>query len=128
MKVSLMRKRAIAFLLVLALALLFPGCGADSTETKKEPSGEHKPLIGMSLDSFLIERWQRDRDVFVSTASELGAEVNVQVANGDPIEQVSQIEYFIKKNVDAIVVVAVDCYGLSDIVQKARDAGIYVIS
>jgi len=121
-------RRALAFLLTLALLFLSPGCGKDSTEAKKEPSGENKPLIGMSLDSFLIERWQRDRDVFVSTASELGAEVNVQVANGDPNEQISQIEYFIKKNVDAIVVVAVDCYGLSDIVQKARDAGIYVIS
>ena len=128
MKIPLLRKRVIAVLLTLALALLSLGCGADSTEANKEPSGEKKPLIGMSLDSFLIERWQRDRDVFVSTASELGAEVNVQIANGDPSEQISQIEYFIKKKVDAIVVVAVDCYGLSDIEQKARDAGIYVIS
>ena len=128
MKMPLFRKRAIALLLALTLALLSPGCDSNSPETKKEPSGEDKPLIGMSLDSFLIERWQRDRDVFVSTASELGAEVNVQIANGDANEQVSQIEYFIKKDVDAIVVVAVDCYGLSDIVQKARDAGIYVIS
>ncbi|MEN6634567.1 MAG: substrate-binding domain-containing protein [Clostridiaceae bacterium] len=121
-------RKAMALLLTLALACFSFGCGGESTEAKKEPSGEDKPLIGMSLDSFLIERWQRDRDVFVSTASELGAEVNVQVANGDANEQVSQIEYFIKKNVDAIVVVAVDCYGLSNIVQKARDAGIYVIS
>ncbi|MBA4347434.1 MAG: LacI family transcriptional regulator [Clostridiales bacterium] len=121
-------KRVIMFLLALTFALLSPGCSRSNTEAQKEPSGEDKPLIGMSFDSFLIERWQRDRDVFVSTASELGAEVNVQIANGDPNEQVSQIEYFINKGVDAIVVVAVDCYGLSDIVQKARDAGIYVIS
>ena len=39
--------------------------------------------IGMSFDSFVIERWQRDRDVFVSTAKEMGAEVNVQNANGN---------------------------------------------
>ena len=121
-------KRAIPLLLALFFALLSPGCSGSSPETGSEPSGEDKPLIGMSFDSFLIERWQRDRDVFVSTVSELGAEVNVQIANGDPNEQISQIEYFIKKGVDAIVVVAVDCYGLSDIVQKARDAGIYVIS
>lgn len=121
-------KRAIPLLLALLFALLSPGCAGGNPEANKEPSGEDKPLIGMSFDSFLIERWQRDRDVFVSTASELGAEVNVQIANGDPNEQISQIEYFIKKGVDAIVVVAVDCYGLSDIVQKAREAGIYVIS
>ena len=120
--------RALSMLLVVMLSLFSAACGGGNPEARKEPSGEDKPLIGMSFDSFLIERWQRDRDVFVSTASELGAEVNVQIANGSPSEQISQIEYFIKKGVDAIVVVAVDCYGLSDIVQKAKDAGIYVIS
>ena len=121
-------KRALMLLLAMMLLLLSIGCGGDPSEVKNEASGEDKPLIGMSFDSFLIERWQRDRDVFVSTASELGAEVNVQIANGDPSEQIAQIEYFIKKGVDAIVVVAVDCYGLSEIVQKARDADIRVIS
>jgi len=128
MKLSRFGRSVLMLLFALALAFLSLGCGGTSAETKKEPSDEDKPLIGMSFDSFLIERWQRDRDVFVSTASELGAEVNVQIANGDPAEQISQIEYFITKKVDAIVVVAVDCYGLSEIVQKARDTGIYVIS
>lgn len=128
MKAIQLFKRAIVLLSVFALAFVSPGCAGGSTEASKEPIGERKPLIGMSFDSFLIERWQRDRDVFVSTASELGAEVNVQIANGDSQEQISQIEYFIQKGVDAIVVVAVDCYGLAQIVQKAHDAGIYVIS
>ena len=35
--------------------------------------------------------------MFVSTAQSLGAEVNVQVAGGVVEEQISQIEYFIKK-------------------------------
>ena len=121
-------RHALALLLALMLSLFSAACGGGQSESSKEPHGEDKPLIGMSFDSFLIERWQRDRDVFVSTASELGAEVNVQIANGSSSEQIAQIEYFIKKDVDAIVVIAVDCYGLSDIVQKARDAGIYVIS
>lgn len=128
MKRTRVYQRTLTLVLALLLSLPFTGCGGGNTEAKKEPSSEDKPLIGMSFDSFLIERWQRDRDVFVSTASELGAEVNVQIANGDANEQVSQIEYFIKKGVDAIVVIAVDCYGLSDTVQKAREAGIPVIS
>ena len=48
--------------------------------------------IGMSFDTFVIERWIRDRDVFVSTARELGAEVNVQNAHGDIEEQKKHIE------------------------------------
>lgn len=124
------RSRRFLSLLLICLLLCAPlsGCSERSAQQNHSENSEGKPLIGISFDSFLIERWQRDRDVFVSTASELGAEVNVQIANGDPKEQISQIEYFIQKGVDAIVVVAVDCYGLADIVQKAHDAGIYVIS
>ncbi len=84
--------------------------------------------IGFTFDSFIIERWERDRDVFVSRAHELGAEVNVQNANGDVETQISQIEYFIDKGVDAIVIVAVDCNALSSAIAKAHRAGIKVIS
>jgi D-xylose transport system substrate-binding protein len=129
MKASQFYRRALFLITALMLALIAPaGCGDANSETSKEPADDKVPLIGMSLDSFLIERWQRDRDVFVSTASELGAEVNVQIANGSTEEQIAQIEYFIQKGVDAIVVVAVDCYGLADIVKKAHDAGIYVVA
>ena len=89
---------------------------------------EEKIQIGMSFDSFVIERWIRDRDVFVATARELGADVNVQDAGADAEEQISQIEYFISKQVDVIVVIARDCGVLSDVVQKAQNAGIPVIS
>ena len=89
---------------------------------------EQEVQIGLSFESFVIERWMRERDVFVSAAKELGAEVNVQNANGDVEEQISQIEYFIKKQVDVIVVVAGDCEALSDVMIKAREAGIKTVS
>jgi D-xylose transport system substrate-binding protein len=116
----------VSVLCLLSLALC--ACGPADTQTAADRTDADKPLIGMSFDSFLIERWQRDRDVFVSVASELGAEVNVQIANGDTKEQISQIEYFIQKQVDAIVIVAVDSYGLSEVVQKAHDANIFVVA
>ena len=82
----------------------------------------------MSFDSFVIERWQRDRDIFVSMAKELGAEVNVQNANGDIEEQKKQIDYFIKKEMDVIVIICIDSEGLKEHVQKAKDAGIKIIA
>ncbi|MBO7362332.1 MAG: substrate-binding domain-containing protein, partial [Lachnospiraceae bacterium] len=82
----------------------------------------------MSFDSFVIERWQRDRDVFVSTAKELGATVNVQNANGDIEKQKEQIEYFINKGVDVIVIVYIDSESLREQVEKARNAGIKIIA
>ncbi len=116
--------------MVLALVLLMmTGCekqeiGKNVTE---EPKND-KIQIGMSFDSFVIERWQRDRDIFVSMAKEMGAEVNVQNANGDIEEQKKQIDYFISKGMDAIVIICIDSDSLADSVKKARDEGIKVIA
>lgn len=105
------------------------GCNkVESEETTLAEEKESKIQIGMSFDSFVIERWQRDRDVFVSTAKELGAEVNVQNANGDAKEQVAQIEYFIRKKMDVIVIICIDPDELRSVVKKAKNAGIKVIA
>lgn len=129
-------KKLVLGILVLCVGIVFlAGCGSvqekDSAETEETASAgkeEHKIQIGLTVDSFVIERWIRDRDVFVATARELGADVNVQDAGADAEEQISQIEYFISKQVDVIVVIARDCGVLSDVVQKAQNAGIPVIS
>lgn len=113
----------------LIVCLCLAGCGQSETKevvTKEEAND--KIQIGMSFDSFVIERWQRDRDVFVSTAKELGAEVNVQNANGNAEEQISQIEYFIEKKMDVIVIICIDSNVLKDVVQKAKNKGIKIIA
>ncbi len=62
--------------------------------------------------------------MFVSTAQSLGAEVNVQVAGGVVEEQISQIEYFIKKKkMDVIVVIPIDGNALYDVLKEARKWG-----
>ena len=122
-------------LLVCTGIMILSGCGTRTEEKQTrqeetESSGkeEDKIQIGLAVDSFVIERWIRDRDVFVATARELGADVNVQHAGADAEEQISQIEYFISKQVDVIVVIARDCGVLSDVIQEAHNAGIPVIS
>ncbi|WP_310602031.1 sugar ABC transporter substrate-binding protein [Anaerosporobacter sp.] len=121
-------KRSIVLLCMLCLLCL---SGCSSVESEGETLTEEKEAkiqIGMSFDSFVIERWQRDRDVFVATAKELGAEVNVQNANGSTEEQIAQIEYFIRKKVDVIVIISIDSNGLRSAVKKAKNAGIKVIA
>lgn len=114
---------------LVCLALFLTACaGIEQKEDAAQPLEEEKIQIGMSFDSFVIERWQRDRDVFVSTAKELGAEVNVQNANGDLSEQKKQIDYFIEKGMDVIVIICVDSDGLSGSVNKAKEKGIKVIA
>lgn len=117
--------------LVLACILVMMttvGCGQAVPERDVETEKSDAIQIGFSMDSFLIERWQRDRDLFVSKAQELGAEVNVQNANGEVSRQISQIEYFIEKKMDVIVIVAIDGEQLSEVVGRAKKAGIKVIA
>lgn len=97
--------------------------GDESTSSEKE-----EVSIGLCFDSFVIERWLRDRDVFTATAQELGAKVNVQNANGDVEEQISQIRYLIDRGVDVIVVIAIDGEKLQEVVKEAKDKGILVVS
>lgn len=125
-------KRWLSGALVLVMSsLLLCGCHVpeqgNAQETKDE---EEKIEIGITFDSFVIERWQRDRDVFVAAAQELGADVNVQNANGSIEEQARQIEYFIKKKVDVIVVVQVadEAGNLTEAVADAHRAGIPVVA
>lgn len=114
---------------ILCLLLFLTACGNADQKSRPVQTQEAKKIqIGMSFDSFVIERWQRDRDVFVSTAKELGAEVNVQNANGDLEEQKKQIDYFIEKGMDVIVIICVDSNGLRSSVNKAKEKGIKVIA
>lgn len=119
-----MKKSVVELCLVLC-CLFFGGCQKEVAVTEPEAVVIESTLkIGLSVDSFVIERWIRDRDIFVSTAKSLGAEVNVQNANGDLQEQMEQIEYFIKKQMDVIVVIAGDCDKLTDVMKKAKSVGI----
>ena len=106
------------------------GCAADTTQTLPDRKEVDQQIqIGMTFDSFIIERWQRDRDAFVAKATkELGAEVNIQNANGDTKEQAKQIDYFIEKNMDVIVVVPIDSDAVTDAIKRAKKAGIRVIA
>lgn len=121
-------KRSIISMLIILFTMTLLGCSEDDLPTYQKNETERKIQIGLSFDSFVIERWQRDRDVFVYTAEELGAEVNVQNANGVVEKQVSQIEYFIEKEMDVIVIIAVDSKAFRNVVDKAKEAGIKIVA
>ncbi len=116
---------AIAALIVLGMT----GCASATPKNAPQPEQKDDSIqIGLSIDSLLIERWSRERDLFVSKAQELGAEVNVQNANGEVEEQIKQIQYFIDKKMDVIVVIAIDDIALKDTVAAAKKEGIKVIA
>src|SRR5215212_4395982 len=84
--------------------------------------------IGLSMDTLKEERWQRDRDLFVARAKELGAEVLVQSANGDDKAQVQQSENLLTQRVDLLVVIPHIGEVAATIVESAKARGVPVIS
>ncbi|TDQ57724.1 xylose-binding protein [Mesocricetibacter intestinalis] len=84
--------------------------------------------IGMSIDDLRLERWQKDRDIFVNKAESLGAKVFVQSANGNDQTQISQIENMINRGVDVLVIIPFNGEALSNVIAEAKREGIKVLA
>ena len=70
----------------------------------QEMANDDKIKIGLMVDSLVIERWQKDRDIFISRAKALGAEVILKNANEDAQLQTQQVRELIEAKVDVIVI------------------------
>ena len=75
-----------------------------------------------------LERWQKDRDIFVKKAEALGAEVFVQSANGDATAQISQIENMLNKDIDVLVIIPFNGEVLSNVISEAKKEGVKVLA
>ncbi|NUW75276.1 D-xylose ABC transporter substrate-binding protein [Vibrio mediterranei] len=84
--------------------------------------------VGMVIDDLRLERWQKDRDIFVDKAESLGAKVYVQSANGNEQTQISQIENMISRGVDVLVIIPTNGEVLSNVIKEAKRDGINVLA
>ncbi|MEK7389536.1 MAG: substrate-binding domain-containing protein [Elusimicrobiota bacterium] len=118
-----------SWLVVISLVLSV-AIGAALSRGGKEgaASPQVRPLIGLSLDTLKEERWQRDRDLFVARAAELGADVLVQAANSDDARQMQDVQALISRRVNVIVIVPHNGAAMAKAVDLAHEAGIPVIS
>jgi D-xylose transport system substrate-binding protein len=115
-------KRVPLFIIGAAIVgtILF-GCSVG----KKNDSGL---LIGFSIADLKEERWQRDRDMFVAKAKELGATVLVQDASGDPNTQIQQCDNMLVRGIKVLVVVPKNADAAAPIVENAHKKGVKVLS
>ena len=80
------------------------------------------------MDTLKEERWQRDKTLVEQRARELGATVDVQVANGDDAVQTKQCENMLAKGIDVLIVVPHNGEIASSIVEAAHRRGVPVIA
>ena len=117
-------------LVVLSLALSVLLGWLLSQRGTEGPTGipKGKLLIGLSMDTLKEARWQVDRDLFTKRANELGAEVLVQSANSDDVQQVKDVDFLITRKVGVLVVIPHNGAAMAKGVEMARQAGIPVIA
>ena len=120
-----MRVRTMAAVLLCGVPLF--ACGGKK-DAAGGAGGGKKITIGLAMDTLKEARWNRDRDLFVQKAEELGARVLVQAANGDDALQNSQAENLLTQGVDVLVVVPHNAKTAATIVESAHRSNVPVIS
>ncbi len=99
-----------------------------ATTTEAAPSGERPVRIGFSMDTLKEERWQRDKALVEQRAKEIGAVLDVQVANGDDAVQTRQADNMLTKGVDVLIVAPHNGEIAASIVEAAHRRGVPVIA
>jgi D-xylose transport system substrate-binding protein len=116
----------VIFVFALAVACV-SGPQTNSGGPKKKGPNE-TVRIGFSMDTLKEERWQRDKELVEKRCKEVGADCEVQVANGDDSLQTKQCDNLLTKGVDVLIVAPHNGQIAASIVEAAHRQGVPVIS
>lgn len=84
--------------------------------------------IGFLLHAFDKERWENDRNHFVSKVERLGGSVEVMEAGNNAETQLKQAQRMLSEGVNVLVVVPVDQFAAAKIVEEAHKKRVKVVS
>ncbi|MDF2824024.1 MAG: chvE, partial [Mycobacterium sp.] len=119
--------RAIGMLAV-AAAITSVGCGRSAAPEAADSGGERTGTVGIAMPTKSSERWVADGDNMAAQFQALGYDTDLQYGDDVVQNQVSQIENMITKGVKVLVIAPIDGSSLTDILQRAADADIPVVS
>lgn len=121
-----MRKSVLTLSVVLILvALILAACGGGSTTTSGPKTIK---TIGMTVQAISNPFFVAMLHGAQAEAKKIGASVLLEDANHDLGVQTNEMDDFIQKHVDLILLNAVDSAGIAPAVQRAVQAGIPVIA
>jgi putative multiple sugar transport system substrate-binding protein len=87
-----------------------------------------KPTIGIAMPTKASARWIDDGNNIVKVLKQRGYGTDLQYAEDDIPNQLSQVENMVAKGVKALVIAAIDGTTLSDVLKQAKATGIVVIA
>ncbi|MFC5447057.1 multiple monosaccharide ABC transporter substrate-binding protein [Paenibacillus aestuarii] len=107
--------------------------GAVKADDKQSASGgssgdSASKYVGISMPTKSSERWVHDGENMVNEFKKLGYKTDLQYGEDVVENQVSQIENMITKGVNVLVIAPIDGESLTDVLKKANDKKIQVIS
>lgn len=85
-------------------------------------------LIGVSMPTQSLQRWNQDGDNLQKFLSEKGYKVDLQYADNEVQTQVSQIENMITTGAKVLIIAPVDGGALSAVLSEAHENGVKVIA
>jgi putative multiple sugar transport system substrate-binding protein len=91
-------------------------------------SAQDKPTVGIAMPTKSSARWIADGDNMVKVLKERGYGTDLQYAEDDIPNQLSQIENMVTKGAKVLVIASIDGTTLSDVLSQAKAKGIIVIA
>src|SRR6516225_3627080 len=108
------------------LALAFAGAAAMASSAPA--LAQDKPTVGIAMPTKSSARWIDDGNNMVKVLKERGYNTDLQYAEDDIPNQLSQVENMVTKGVKALVIAAIDGTTLSDVLKQAKAKGVTVIA
>src|SRR6266571_5105126 len=91
-------------------------------------SAQDKGTVGIAMPTKSSARWIDDGNNMVKSLKEKGYGADLQYAEDDIPNQLSQVENMVTKGVKALVIAAIDGTTLSDVLKQAKAKGVIVIA
>jgi putative multiple sugar transport system substrate-binding protein len=108
----------------LALAV----AGLATAATNGVALAQSKGTVGIAMPTKSSARWIDDGNNMVKALKERGYDADLQYAEDDIPNQLSQVENMVAKHEKALVIAAIDGTTLSDVLKQAKAAGVTVIA
>ena len=130
-------KKCITIALALTLTLALFGCTKSSTPSaqpaappaeKISDSAGESTLVGISLPTKSLQRWNQDGEYLEKELGGMGYSVDLQFAENKTELQVSQIDNMITKGAKVLIISPIDVSTLTNVLETAKQQDVCVIS